>query len=105
MPPKCASSRYGGRSLGKDNDSMTLRSGMLKRGKFIEQEASSRVNPSSSPFKKGGRSLKSCIYVDDEAEVEEDSNIMIDETLQLQSRGKQYFYTLQCNAELSIDMI
>lgn len=59
--------------------SMKLRSGSLPRVTF-DQEASSHVMPLATPPPKRGRPRKRCIYVDDEAEVEEDSNNINDIT-------------------------
>ncbi|KAI5055043.1 hypothetical protein GOP47_0030188, partial [Adiantum capillus-veneris] len=59
--------------------SMKLRSGSLPKVTF-EQEASSRVMSLATPLTKRGRLQKRCIYVDDEAEVEEDSNNLNDVT-------------------------
>ena len=59
---------------------MKLRSGSLPRVTF-DQEASSRVIPLATPPSKRGRARKRCIYVvDDEAEVEGDSNNINDTT-------------------------
>ncbi|MCO5587510.1 hypothetical protein L7F22_041459 [Adiantum nelumboides] len=56
---------------------MKLRSGSLPRITF-DEEASSCVIPLATPPTKRGRSQNLCVYVDDEAEVEEDSNILND---------------------------
>ncbi|MCO5567185.1 hypothetical protein L7F22_020873 [Adiantum nelumboides] len=53
--------------------SMKLRSGCLPN-KAIDQEASSRIQPLETPLKKKGRILRRCVFIDDEAHVEEDSN-------------------------------
>ncbi|MCO5563073.1 hypothetical protein L7F22_016709 [Adiantum nelumboides] len=58
--------------------SMKLRFGSLLRVTFVDEKASSRVMPLATPPTKSGRSQKRCIYVDDEAEVEEDSNNLND---------------------------
>ena len=58
---------------------LKLRSGSLPRVTF-DQEASSCVMPLATPPPKRGRARKRCIYVDDEAEVEGDSNNINDIT-------------------------
>ena len=66
-------------SLSTWQASMKLRSGPTSR-RAIEQEASSRINPqAATPTKRKCRPKKQCIFVDDEAEVEEDSNNLNDE--------------------------
>ncbi|MCO5555877.1 hypothetical protein L7F22_009421 [Adiantum nelumboides] len=76
MAPKRGTSKRGGR--GTRSSSMALRSGSFKR-RHVEQEASSRVVPRSTPVKKKGKWSKRCIFVDDEAQIEEDSNVIVDE--------------------------
>lgn len=41
---------------------------------MVDQEASSRVLPLATPPKKKGRLSKRCVFVDDEVQVDEDSN-------------------------------
>ncbi|MCO5554031.1 hypothetical protein L7F22_007557 [Adiantum nelumboides] len=56
---------------------MKLRSGSMP-GVTFDQEASSCVMPLATPPSKRGRLQKRCIYVDDETDVEEDSNNLND---------------------------
>ena len=53
--------------------SMKLRSGCVPN-RTIDQEASSRIRPLETPPKRNGRILKRCVFIDDEARVDEDSN-------------------------------
>ncbi|MCO5608302.1 hypothetical protein L7F22_062508 [Adiantum nelumboides] len=52
---------------------MKLRSGCVPN-KAIDQEASSHIQPLKTPLKKKGRILRRCVFIDDEAQVNEDSN-------------------------------
>ena len=66
-------------SLSTRQASMKLRSGPTSK-RAIEQEASSRINPQAATPTRKGRPRKQCIFVDDEVQVEEDSNNMNEET-------------------------
>ncbi|MCO5579190.1 hypothetical protein L7F22_033043 [Adiantum nelumboides] len=85
MAPKRGISKHGGR--GTRSSSMALRSGSFKR-RHVEQEASSRVVPRSTPVKKKGKWSKKCIFVDDEAQIEEGSNVIVDEGHESESEDK-----------------
>ncbi|MCO5572482.1 hypothetical protein L7F22_026237 [Adiantum nelumboides] len=76
MAPKRGTSKRGGQ--GTRSSSMALRSGLFKR-RHVEQEASSRVVPRSTPVKKKDKWSKGCIFVDDAAQIEEDSNVVVNE--------------------------
>ena len=55
------------------HESMKLRAGPATR-RMVDQEASSRVLSSATPPKKKGRLSRRCTFIDDEVEVDEDSN-------------------------------
>ncbi|MCO5581668.1 hypothetical protein L7F22_035557 [Adiantum nelumboides] len=76
MAPKRGISKRGGR--GTRSSSMALQFGSFKR-RHVEQETSSRIVPRSTPVKKKGKWSKRCIFVDDEAQIEEGSNVIVDE--------------------------
>ncbi|MCO5558082.1 hypothetical protein L7F22_011658 [Adiantum nelumboides] len=76
MAPKRGTSKHGGQRT--RSSSMALQSDSFKR-RHVEQEASSRVVPRSTPVKKKGKWSKRCIFVDDEAQIEEGSNVIVDE--------------------------
>ncbi|MCO5611106.1 hypothetical protein L7F22_065356 [Adiantum nelumboides] len=58
-----------------DSPCMSLRSDPSKRRHRIDQEASSHAIATRSPcFKRGGKRRRKCIFVDDEATLEEGSN-------------------------------
>ena len=64
--------------------SMKLRSGCVSN-RLIDQEASSRIRPLDTPPKKKSHVSKRCVFMDDEAQVDEDSNYIKEETL---NKGK-----------------
>ncbi|MCO5612454.1 hypothetical protein L7F22_066721 [Adiantum nelumboides] len=76
MAPKRGTSKHGGRET--KSSSMALRSGLFKR-RHVEQEVSCRAVPRSTPIKKRGKWSKRCIFVDDEAQIEEGSSVILDE--------------------------
>ena len=58
--------------------SMKLRSGCVPQ-RIIDQEASSRIRPLDTP-KRNNRGPKRCVFIDDEAQVDEDSNNIEEQT-------------------------
>lgn len=66
---------------------MALRSRSLKR-RHDDQEASSRVMPLRTPAKRKDKNSKRCIFIDDEVQVEEDSNVVLNESHDSEIRGR-----------------
>ncbi|MCO5609523.1 hypothetical protein L7F22_063751 [Adiantum nelumboides] len=58
---------------------MKLRSGCIPN-RMLDQEASSRIRPLDTPPKRKNRISKRCVFIDDEAQVDEDSNNIEDDT-------------------------
>ncbi|MCO5579645.1 hypothetical protein L7F22_033502 [Adiantum nelumboides] len=56
---------------------MKLRSGCVSN-RTIDQEASSRIQPLEPPLIRKGCILKRCVFIDDEAHVDEDSNKIVE---------------------------
>ena len=46
----------------------------LRSGCALDQEASSRIRALDTPLRRKRRSLQRCAFIDDEAQVDEDSN-------------------------------
>lgn len=71
---KQAASPYSSRQV-----SMKLRSGCVPRH-MVDQEASSRIRQLDTPPRKKSLGPKRCVFIDDEAQVDEDSNIVDENT-------------------------
>lgn len=89
MASKRTNKWHGGRriSQGTRSNSMALRSRSLKR-RHDDQEASSRVMPLRTPAKRKDKNSKRCIFIDDEVQVEEDSNVVLNESHDSEIRGR-----------------